>query len=265
MKDSLVKSELINKVLHLTLNDQKHQNALSDEMISELDKKFKEASQDKHVKVIILSSTGKVFCAGHNLKDLNSKRLDLDNGKSYYAKIFRSCSLLMMNIVQNPKPVIAAIDGIATAAGCQLIASCDLAYASDRAKFATPGVNIGLFCSTPMVALSRSVSKKSAMEMLLTGELIDAKNACKIGLINNFFNSEELMKKVFEQADKISSKSMKTLKIGKKAFYKQREMSLEDAYNYTSTVMVENMLEKDSEEGISAFLEKRKGTKYNTK
>ena len=258
MKDSLVKSELINKVLHLTLNDQKHQNTLSDEMISELDKKFKEASQDKHVKVIILSSTGKVFCAGHNLKDLNSKRLDLDNGKSYYAKIFRSCSLLMMNIVQNPKPVIAAIDGIATAAGCQLIASCDLAYASDRAKFATPGVNIGLFCSTPMVALSRSVSKKSAMEMLLTGDLIDAKKACKIGLINNFFNSEELMKKVFEQADKISSKSMKTLKIGKKAFYKQREMSLEDAYNYTSTVMVENMLENDSEEGISAFLEKRK-------
>ena len=257
MKNSLVKSELINKVLHLTLNDQEHQNTLSDEMISELDKKFKEASQDRHVKVIILSSTGKVFCAGHNLKDLNSKRLDLDNGKSYYAKIFRSCSLLMMNIVQNPKPVIAAIDGIATAAGCQLIASCDLAYASDRAKFATPGVNIGLFCSTPMVALSRSVSKKSAMEMLLTGDLIDAKNACKIGLINNFFNSEELMKKVFEQADKISSKSMKTLKIGKKAFYKQREMSLEDAYNYTSTVMIENMLEKDSEEGISAFLEKR--------
>ena len=258
MKDSLVKSELINKVLHLTLNDQKHQNTLSDEMISELDKKFKEASQDKHVKVIILSSTGKVFCAGHNLKDLNSKRLDLDNGKSYYAKIFRSCSNLMINIVQNPKPVIAAIDGIATAAGCQLIASCDLAYASDRAKFATPGVNIGLFCSTPMVALSRSVSKKSAMEMLLTGDLIDAKNACKIGLINNFFNSEELMKKVFEQADKISSKSMKTLKIGKKAFYKQREMSLEDAYDYTSTVMIENMLDKDSEEGISAFLEKRK-------
>ena len=258
MKDSLVKSELINKVLHLTLNDQKHQNTLSDEMISELDKKFKEASQDKHVKVIILSSTGKVFCAGHNLKDLNSKRLDLDNGKSYYAKIFRSCSLLMMNIIQNPKPVIAAIDGIATAAGCELIASCDLAYASDRAKFATPGVNIGLFCSTPMVALSRSVSKKSAMEMLITGDLIEAKNACKIGLINNFFNSEELMKKVFEQADKISSKSMKTLKIGKKAFYKQREMSLEDAYNYTSTVMIENMLEKDSEEGISAFLEKRK-------
>ena len=254
----MVKVAVNKKILNLTLNDPEHQNTLSEDMIAELDKNFQDAAKDNSVKVIILSSTGPVFCAGHNLKDLNSKRLDLDKGKSYYAKIFKSCSLLMMNIVQNPKPVIAAIDGIATAAGCQLIASCDLAYASDRAKFATPGVNIGLFCSTPMVALSRSVSKKSAMEMLLTGDLIDAKNACKIGLINNFFNSEELMKKVFEQADKISSKSMKTLKIGKKAFYKQREMSLEDAYNYTSTVMIENMLEKDSEEGISAFLEKRK-------
>ena len=258
MKNNLVKSELINKVLHLTLNDQQHQNTLSDEMINELDKKFKDASRDRHVKVIILSSTGKVFCAGHDLKDLNSKRSEIDKGKSYYEKIFKNCSVLMMNIIQNPKPTIAAIDGIATAAGCQLIASCDLAYASDRAKFATPGVNIGLFCSTPMVALSRSVSKKSAMEMLLTGDLIDAKKACKISLINNFFSSEELMKKVFEQAEKISSKSMKTLKIGKKAFYKQREMSLEDAYNYTSSVMIENMLEKDSEEGINAFLEKRK-------
>ena len=258
MKNTLIKSEQINKVLHLTLNDQEHQNTLSDEMINELDKKFEEASQDSHVKVIILSSTGKVFCAGHNLKDLNSKRSEPDKGRSYYEKIFRNCSVLMMNIIQNPKPVIAAIDGIATAAGCQLIASCDLAYASERAQFATPGVNIGLFCSTPMVALSRNVSKKSAMEMLLTGDLIDAKKACEIGLINNFFNSEELMKKVFEQAERISSKSMQTLKIGKKAFYKQREMSLEDAYNYTSSVMIENMLENDSEEGISAFLEKRK-------
>ena len=257
MKDALIKSELINKVLHLKLDDQEHQNTLSYEMISELNKKFTQASEDKNIKVIILSSTGKVFCAGHNLRDLNSKRSDQDKGKSYYEKIFRSCSLLMMNIIQNPKPVIAAIDGIATAAGCQLIASCDLAYASNRAQFATPGVNIGLFCSTPMVALSRNVSKKSAMEMLLTGELIDANKACKIGLINDYFNSDELMIKVFEQANKISSKSMKTLKIGKKAFYKQREMSIEEAYNYTSLVMTQNMLEKDSEEGIDAFLEKR--------
>ena len=258
MQNNLVKSELINTILHLTLNDQEHQNTLSDQMIIELDSKFKEASEDKKVKVIILSSTGKVFCAGHNLKDLNSKRTESDKGKDYYQKIFRSCSDLMINIIENRKPIIAAIDGIATAAGCQLIASCDLAYASTRSQFATPGVNIGLFCSTPMVALSRTVSKKSAMEMLLTGELINAKKAYEIGLINNFFNSEELMNKVFEQAEKIGSKSMKTLKIGKKAFYKQREMSLEDAYSYTSSVMLENMLEKDSEEGIKAFLEKRK-------
>ena len=254
----LIKSELKKNILQITLNNPKYQNTLSETMIKQLDDKLQQGSRDNSVKVIILSSTGPVFCAGHNLKDLNSKRSESDKGKSYYEKIFKSCSALMMNIIQNSKPTIAAIDGIATAAGCQLIASCDLAYASDRAKFATPGVNIGLFCSTPMVALSRSVSKKSAMEMLLTGDLIDAEKACKIGLINNFFNSEELMKKVFEQADKISSKSMKTLKIGKKAFYKQREMSLEDAYNYTSTVMIENMLEKDSEEGINAFLEKRK-------
>tara|TARA_B100000029_G_C17566560_1_gene955257 strand:+ start:1538 stop:2329 length:792 start_codon:yes stop_codon:yes gene_type:complete len=258
MNDSLVKQQLSNNVLHLILNDPKNQNTLSNDMISELDQKFNEASNNNDVKVIVLSSTGKIFCAGHNLKDLNSKRSDQDKGKSYFDKIFKNCSILMMNIVQNPKPIIAAIDGIATAAGCQLIASCDLAYASDRAQFATPGVNIGLFCSTPMVALSRNVNKKSAMEMLLTGDLIDSKKAQKIGLINNFFNSEELMEKVFEQAKKIASKSMKTLKIGKKAFYKQREMSLEEAYNYTSSIMTENMLEVNSEEGINAFLEKRK-------
>ena len=258
MSDSLVKQQLSNNVLHLILNDPKNQNTLSNDMISELDQKLNEASNNNDVKVIVLSSTGKIFCAGHNLKDLKSKRSDQDKGKSYFNNIFKNCSILMMNIVQNPKPIIAAIDGIATAAGCQLIASCDLAYASDRAQFATPGVNIGLFCSTPMVALSRNVNKKSAMEMLLTGDLIDSNKAQKIGLINNFFNSEELMDKVFEQAKKISSKSMKTLKIGKKAFYKQREMSLEEAYNYTSSIMTENMLEKDSEEGINAFLEKRK-------
>ena len=239
----LVKSELQNKVLHIKLNNPKHQNTLS---------------EDNSVKVIILSSTGPVFCAGHNLKDLNSKRSDLDEGKSYYDKIFKNCSILMMNITKNHKPIIAAIDGIATAAGCQLIASCDLAYSSDKAKFATPGVNIGLFCSTPMVPLSRNVSKKAAMEMLLTGDLIDANKAQQIGLINDVFSSDQLMQKVLEVAQKISSKSIKTLKIGKKAFYKQREMSLKDAYDFTSAVMTENMLNSESEEGIRAFLEKRK-------
>ncbi len=257
MKENLIVSEFIDRILHLKLNDSENQNTLSYEMILELDEKIKQASNDNKVKVIILSSTGKVFCAGHNLKDLHSKRMDTDKGKKYYDKIFRSCSALMMNIVKNSKPILAAIDGIATAAGCQLIASCDLAYASYKAKFATPGVNIGLFCSTPMVALSRNVSKKSAMELLLTGELIDAKKALQIGLINDIFKSQDLINKVFEQAYKISSKSSNTIKIGKQAFYKQREMSLEEAYNFTSAVMTKSMLEKDSEEGIGAFLEKR--------
>jgi len=258
MKDNLIKSELIDKVLHLTLNDPLNQNALSEKMIKELDLKLQAASKNNDVKVVVISSTGKIFCAGHNLKELKSKRLELDKGKNYYKELFKSCSNMMINIVQNSKPIIAAVDGIATAAGCQLIASCDLAYSSDQAKFATPGVNIGLFCSTPMVALSRNVNKKQAMEMLLTGDLIDAKKAYKIGLINNYFSSDELMKNVFEKAEKISSKSSKTIKIGKEAYYKQRAMSLEDAYNYTSSVMVENMLENDSKEGIDAFLEKRK-------
>ena len=258
MSNEILKIEIINKVLHLKLNDPKNQNTLSERMINEINVKLLEAAKNEKIKVVILSSSGKVFCAGHNLKDLSSKRLELDKGKNYYKKIFKNCSDLMMNITQNPKPIIAAVDGIATAAGCQLVASCDLAYASENAKFATPGVNIGLFCSTPMVALSRNVGKKSAMEMLLTGDLINAKKAKEIGLINNCYNSSDLMEIVFEKAEKITSKSMKTIKIGKQAFYKQKEMSLEDAYIYTSSVMVENMLENDSEEGISAFLEKRK-------
>ena len=254
----LVKSELKNNILLITLNNPKYQNTLSETMIKQLDDKLQQGSRDNSVKVIILSSTGPVFCAGHNLKDLNSKRSESDKGKSYYEKIFKNCSTLMMNITNNPKPIIAAIDGIATAAGCQLIASCDLAYSSDKARFATPGVNIGLFCSTPMVPLSRNVSKKAAMEMLLTGDLIDADKAQQIGLVNGVFTSDKLMQKVSEVAQKISSKSMKTLKIGKKAFYKQREMSLKDAYDFTSAVMTENMLNSESEEGIRAFLEKRK-------
>ena len=258
MTKSLLQYEITDKILNLKLNDADNQNTLSEVMIEELNQKFNEAAQNEKIKVIILSSSGKIFCAGHNLKDLNLKRSEADRGKKYYNKIFKNCSHLMMNIVNNPKPIIAAVDGIATAAGCQLIASCDLAYSSDESKFATPGVNIGLFCSTPMVPLSRNVGKKAAMEMLLTGDLIGAKKAKQIGLINNYFDSQNLMKKVYDQAEKISSKSMHALKIGKNAFYKQREMILEEAYNYTSSVMTENMLDSDADEGINAFLEKRK-------
>ena len=257
MSFRLIKTEKSNNIFNIILNDEKHQNTLSEEMINELSEVFEMAESDNEIKVIILSSIGKVFCAGHNLKDLNSKRSENDSGEHYYKKLFQMCSELMISINKHSKPVIAMIDGIATAAGCQLISSCDLAYSSENSQFATPGVNIGLFCSTPMVPLSRTVGKKQAMEMLLTGDLIDAKKALSIGLINNVFETEKLEENVLKIANKIASKSSATIKIGKDAFYKQKDMSLKEAYDYTSKIMTENMLHKDSEEGITAFLEKR--------
>ena len=257
MSFRLIKTEKSNNVFNIILNDEKHQNTLSEEMINELSEVFEMAESDNEIKVIILSSIGKVFCAGHNLKDLNSKRSENDNGEHYYKKLFQMCSELMISINKHSKPVIAMINGIATAAGCQLISSCDLAYSSENSQFATPGVNIGLFCSTPMVPLSRTVGKKQAMEMLLTGDLIDAKKALSIGLINNVFETEKLEENVLKIANKIASKSSATIKIGKDAFYKQKDMSLKEAYDYTSKIMTENMLHEDSKEGITAFLEKR--------
>ena len=257
MSFRLIKTEKSNNIFNIMLNDEKHQNTLSEEMINELSEVFEMAESDNEIKVIILSSIGKVFCAGHNLKDLNSKRSENDNGEHYYKKLFQMCSELMISINKHSKPVIAMINGIATAAGCQLISSCDLAYSSENSQFATPGVNIGLFCSTPMVPLSRTVGKKQAMEMLLTGDLIDAKQALSIGLINNVFETKKLEENVLKIANKIASKSSATIKIGKDAFYKQKDMSLKEAYDYTSKIMTENMLHKDSEEGITAFLEKR--------
>ena len=257
MSFRLIKTEKSNNIFNIILNDEKNQNTLSEEMINELSEVFEIAESDNEIKVIILSSIGKVFCAGHNLKDLNSKRSENDNGEHYYKKLFQMCSELMISINKHSKPVIAMIDGIATAAGCQLISSCDLAYSSENSQFATPGVNIGLFCSTPMVPLSRTVGKKQAMEMLLTGDLIDSKKALNIGLINNVFETKKLEENVLKIANKIASKSSATIKIGKDAFYKQKDMSLKEAYDYTSKIMTENMLHKDSEEGITAFLEKR--------
>lgn len=257
MNFNLILSEKNNNISNIILNDQKNQNTLSENMINELTSALDIADKDNDIKVIILSSKGNIFCAGHNLKDLNSQRLQNDKGESYFKKIFQMCSQLMLKINKNNKPVIAMVDGIATAAGCQLISSCDLAYSSSRAKYATPGVNIGLFCSTPMVPLSRTVGKKQAMEMLLTGDLIDANKALRIGLINDVFEEDSLKENVFQIAKKISSKSSNTIKIGKEAFYKQKDMNLEDAYTFTSNVMTENMLHDDSKEGIEAFLEKR--------
>ena len=244
-------------IFRILLNDPKNKNALSDQMIVQLKEEIFKASTDNSIKVIIIAAVGDVFCSGHNLKELTDARSNEDDGKSYFLDLFNLCSSLMQMIVSCPKPVIAEINGIATAAGCQLVASCDLAVASDSSKFATPGVNIGLFCSTPMVALSRNVSKKDSMKMLLTGEMIDAAEAKRISLINDHVPAEKLHDTVIAIANKIAGKSLSTVRLGKEAFYLQYEMSLSDAYDYTSKVMTENSLADDAKEGIASFLEKR--------
>jgi len=244
-------------ILRLILDDQKNKNALSENMMTQLKNNLIDASSDDSVKVIIIAAVGDVFCSGHNLKDITDARENEDDGKSYFMDLFNLCSSLMQIIVTCSKPVIAEVNGVATAAGCQLVASCDLAIASDSSKFATPGVNIGLFCSTPMVALSRNVSKKDAMKMLLTGDMIDATEAKRISLINDHVSEEKLKDVVMSLAIKISVKSIMAVKVGKEAFYHQYEMSLSDAYTYTSKVMTKNSLTNDAKEGIASFLEKR--------
>lgn len=239
-------------ISRIKLNEPESYNALSLNTIKSLIEIFENFNDDDKTKVIIIEGSGKGFSAGHNLKEINSLK-----GKPEYKKLFNLCSELMMNIVNNNKPVIAKVHGAAFAAGCQLVASCDLALSSRDAFFATPGVNIGLFCSTPMVAVSRNVSRKKTMKMLLTGESIDAKHAKEIGLINDYFDNSKLEEEVLKIAEKIASKSSKVVKIGKKAFYKQLEMPLDQAYKYASEIMSENMLALDAKEGISAFLEKR--------
>jgi len=247
----------IDGIIRLTLNDQKNKNALSETMMKQLKDSIDRASQDKKIKVIIISSYGSVFCSGHNLKEIKHAKENHPNDQSYFLDLFNLCSSLMIAIVNSPKIVIAEVNGIATAAGCQLVATCDLAISSNASKFATPGVNIGLFCSTPMVALSRNASKKDSMKMLLTGDMIDAKTAKSISLINEHVSEVKLKKYVEDLAKKISCKSLKVLKIGKEAFYKQSELTLEEAYKYTSKVMTQNMMIEDATEGINAFLDKR--------
>ena len=257
--NNILKSSITSDgILRLVLSNPDNHNVLSEEMMSNMQSSLDESIKTKQVRVIIISAEGPTFSAGHDLKELTKERQNSDKGKSYYKKIMTKCSNLMQSIVNNPKPVIAEINGTATAAGCQLVASCDLAYASDKSKFATPGVNIGLFCSTPMVAVSRNISNKHSMEMLLGGDLISADKAEKIGLINKSMNESILKEQTLNIAQKISKKSALTLKIGKEAFYKQINMNLSDAYDYSSNVMVENMLKLDAEEGIDAFINKRK-------
>ena len=245
-------------VLRLVMDDQKSGNALSEEMMNKLIETIKKASIDDSVKVIILAAEGGIFSSGHNLKQITDAREQGEDGEPYFKQLFDQCSSLMKLIVKCPKPIIAQITGIATAAGCQLVATCDLAYASSSAKFATPGVNLGLFCSTPMVALTRAVNNKHAMEMLLTGDFIDSIKAKEIGLINNFYETDELEKEIIDIASKIADKSSVAVSTGKSAFYAQSNYDLAEAYDFTSKVMVENLLKDDAKEGIGAFLEKRK-------
>ena len=240
-------------IARVIINEPKTYNSLSYKNLKDLIIVFKKLDVDKNTKVIILEGAGKGFCAGHNLKEIKNLKK-----KDRYQKLFNLCSRLMVQIIEGKKPVIAKVHGSAFAAGCQLVASCDLAYSTKEALFATPGVNIGLFCSTPMVAVSRKIHRKPMMKMLLTGEPINAKYAKEIGLINNYYQKSKLDKEVFKIARKISSKSNLTIKIGKQAFYKQLEMPLKKAYDFTAKMMTLNMMSNDAKEGIQAFLEKRK-------
>ena len=240
-------------IARVIINEPKTYNSLSTKNLQDLVSVFKKLDKDDKVKVIILEGAGKGFSAGHNLKEVKSLKK-----RAKFEKLFNLCSKLMLQIVEGRKPVIAKVHGAAYAAGCQLVASCDLAYSTNNALFATPGVNIGLFCSTPMVAVSRKINRKPMMKMLLTGEPIRANYAKDIGLINDYFSKSKLNKEVLKVAKKIASKSNLTIKIGKQAFYKQLEMPLRKAYSYTSKMMTINMMALDAKEGISAFLEKRK-------
>jgi enoyl-CoA hydratase/carnithine racemase len=249
--------EDIEDVAILTLNRPQARNSLSEATLEALGDALTAIAHDRSVRAVIIAANGPAFSAGHDLKELNQRRSDADRGRAYFKHIMGLCSGVMQQVVTLPQPVIAAVQATATAAGCQLVASCDLAIASRAAKFATPGVNIGLFCSTPVVALSRNIPRKAAMEMLLTGDMISAEEAARIGLVNHVVAPGSERDEALKLAQKITAKSALTVKIGKEAFYRQLEMPLAEAYRYTSEVMVENMLARDAEEGISAFIEKR--------
>jgi enoyl-CoA hydratase/carnithine racemase len=240
-------------IARLTLNRPAARNALSVGLMSALQDEIDRIAADRSVKVVVVAGAGPAFCAGHDLREIRA-----NPGRAAYEALFEQCSRLMLSITRLPKPVIARVHGVATAAGCQLVATCDLAVAAEDARFATPGVNIGLFCSTPMVALTRAVGRKGAMEMLLTGDLVPASRALELGLVNRVVPAAALDDEVDRLARQIAEKSPLVLEIGKEAFYRQAEMGLEDAYRYASEVMTRNMLARDAEEGVDAFLEKRR-------
>jgi enoyl-CoA hydratase/carnithine racemase len=241
----------------LTLNRPATRNALSEALITSLTDALAAIAADSGIRAVLLAANGPAFCAGHDLKELTARRKDADGGRVYFQHVMSICSAMMQAIVKLPQPVIAAVQGPASAAGCQLVATCDLAVASSAANFTTPGVDIGLFCSTPMVALSRNVSRKHAMEMLLTGEAASAEDALRMGLVNRVTDPGDEQTVALALANTIASKSSYTVKIGKEAFYKQAELPLAEAYRYAAGVMTENMMARDAEEGICAFIEKR--------
>jgi enoyl-CoA hydratase/carnithine racemase len=241
----------------LTLNRPEARNPLSEAMLAALSETLAAIANDRSIRAVVLAAAGPVFSAGHDLKEMSARRADPDRGRAYFADVLGRCSGVMQQITALPQPVIAAVEGTATAAGCQLVATCDLAVAGEAARFCTPGVHIGLFCSTPMVALSRNLSAKHAMEMLLLGEMVPAQEAARMGLVNRVVPAGDALTEANRLAAIIASKSAATVKTGKRAFYEQREMGLKAAYDHASAVMVENMLARDAEEGIGAFMEKR--------
>jgi enoyl-CoA hydratase/carnithine racemase len=249
--------ETVGSIAVLTLNRPDARNSLSEGLIAELHATLNEIHDDARVRAVVIAANGPAFSAGHDMKELTARRTDADRGRAYFAQLMTACSAMMQAIVHLPKPVVAAVQGVATAAGCQLVASCDLAIASELATFATPGVDIGLFCSTPMVALSRNVPRKQAMEMLLTGEPVSAATAREIGLVNRVVAAGSERDVAIALAEKVTLNSAYTIKLGKAAFYRQADMSLADAYRYAAEVMTENMMARDAEEGIGAFIEKR--------
>jgi enoyl-CoA hydratase/carnithine racemase len=255
--EAILLREDAGKIAILTLNRPAARNSLSEALLLTLSESLAAISKDRDIRAVVLAANGPVFCAGHDLKELTSRRSDADGGRAYFHHIMTTCSAMMQSIVKLPQPVIAAVQGVATAAGCQLVATCDLAVASTAAKFATPGVDIGLFCSTPMVALSRNVTRKHAMHMLLTGEPLSAEEAKRAGLINQVMEPGRERDEAIVLAEKIAAKSSHVVKIGKKAFYEQVQMPLAEAYDYAAKVMTENMMAHDANEGICAFIEKR--------
>ena len=257
MEEILLRSDQ-NEVAILTLNSPKNLNALSDAMLDALKLNFEDIQHSREIKAVIIKAAGRAFCPGHDLKEMQEKRnLMNDGGKAYFEELLSKCTHVMKLIRELPQPVIAEVHGVAAAAGCQLVATCDIAVASEEASFGVNGVDIGLFCSTPMVALSRNISRKKAFEMLTTGDFLDPFQAEKLGLINKVAISKELSKTSLEIANKISSKLSLAVKVGKKAFYKQADMEIDDAYSYASSVIVENLLYKETNQGMNDFLNKK--------